>query len=73
MLMTRCRCKRVLLADFSQAADPRIYKVALFREMLLPMTYHHPTTDSSDRRFEHRGEYDKETRLPIYFEEGYYA
>lgn len=69
MLMTRCRCKRVVTALLS--GDPHIYHAHKLQELDVRAPWE-PIVDSTTRRFEFRNDYDRETGLPIYWEEGYY-
>lgn len=69
MFVTRCQCKRVDTVRLGN--DPYTYVRVTFSALDLSKPFP-PIASKSDRRFEFRNEYDRETGLPVYFEEGYY-
>jgi hypothetical protein len=72
MLMTRCLCKRVLTTTLT-GPHPHALVIPLYERGADPLAIPDMTKKAYARRFEHRREYDKETGLPIFYEEGMYA
>lgn len=77
MLKTRCGCTRIVA--YRLGVDPSLCVIGLLSKA--PMQFPDrpdlnapwETTGPTARRFFYQDEFDRETGLPIYFEEGFYS